>query len=837
MRKSSLMLVSVLCFLGLTLMLTLAAAPVLAAPTVRVMPDGVKTPTKNTAYAWAGNPLDVWGNATPDAISPSPLNYYSWDFGDGSSSGPTAVSDPRDIVENHTYISAGTYYATLTVYDTNGDSGFAQVRIDVLPAVDNQAGINLAIERGLKRLYLDQNPGGDWGSEPALGALSVLSFENRGHQPIGATTDIYHDTVVNGLNWLFTSLRYRGDGNSSNWTDVDPGGTGAILGQYSPSCSDESFYPHGMIMMALAAAGPYDKNYPVNDAVHNPALNLTVPLGVLVPNDTAGGSVDIGGWTYYQVQQYMMKFAAWAQADPGNRGRGGWRYCPNSDADNSVGQWPVIGLEAAEQWGIMAPAWVKSELKNNWLQNSYNAGVLGWGYDNQSLVDVAHAGAGLSMMAYVGIPKTDPWYQDALSGVAAHWSNQYYYTYEGYYWDWWPSHFGNTDAGQVKNYYAMYGIAKSMRIARDSGGNVSEVTQIGTHNWYDEYSAFLKRIQQADGSLPGWWYWGHPVSTALAILVLEPTVSSLRPVAAISASPNPVNANTTVNFNISGSTHQDPGKFLKSWKLIFDTSAGVNWSTPDVQGNFPTGLIPKTGGYPQKSPPASYDVTAIVQVTDNVGETSEATVIVHITTGLVAPVANPGGPYFGSVSFPITLNGCSSYDPNAGGSIVKYEWDLDGNGTYETNVGNSCTLQHTWTTPYTGQIGLRVTDNFGLVSTASVYTNITVADLKPVSYPLISYRRISVTVWEYTYKFTIKNQGNGDATGVSAVLQNWPAQVTVVDGNVTFPDVAAGAQVTSTDTFTIRINRSVPVQNSDLTWKLTYTTGGSTWVLVNFPLF
>jgi hypothetical protein len=201
-------------------------------------------------------------------------------------------------------------------------------------------------------------------------------------------------------------------------------------------------------------------------------------------------------------------------------------------------------------------------------------------------------------------------------------------------------------------------------------------------------------------------------------------------------------------------------------------------------------------------------VNAIVQVTDNVGETSEATVVVHITTGLVAPVANPGGPYFGSVSFPITLNGCSSYDPNAGCTILKYEWDLDGNGTYETDAGNSCTLQHTWTTPYTGQIGLRVTDNFGLVSTASVYTNITVADLKPVSYPLISYRRISATVWEYTCKFTIKNQGNGDATGVSATLQNWPAQVNVVDGNVTFPDVAAGNQVTSTDTLTLRINRA-----------------------------
>ena len=112
-------------------------------------------------------------------------------------------------------------------------------------------------------------------------------------------------------------------------------------------------------------------------------------------------------------------------------------------------------------------------------------------------------------------------------------------------------------------------------------------------------------------------------------------------------------------------------------------------------------------------------------------------------------------------------------------------------------------------------------------------------DLKPVSYPLVSYRRITRTVWEYTYQFVIKNVGTGDATAVFAMLQNWPAQVTVVDGNVTFPTVpAGGTQVTSTDTFAIRIDRSVPVQNTDLSWRLQFTdAAGTAWTLVNFPLF
>jgi len=274
---------------------------------------------------------------------------------------------------------------------------------------------------------------------------------------------------------------------------------------------------------------------------------------------------------------------------------------------------------------------------------------------------------------------------------------------------------------------------------------------------------------------------------------------------------------------------------LVSWKLKFDSSSS-GW---DVTGSFPvTGTIPKTGGYPQKSPPIDYDVAALLEVTDNAGDTSQASVTVHITSGLVPPIANPGGPYFGSVGKPVTLNGSGSYDPNSGGSIVKYEWDLDGNGTYETNAGGSPTTLFTWSTPYVGQIGLRITDNFGLVSTASVYTKITISNLKFVSYPLISSKRISSTVFEYTYKANIKDFGNGGATNVSAQLQNWPSQVTVVDGNLGFPDVPAGGQVLSTDTFTIRIDRRVPVTNSDLTWKLTFTdAGGTTWVLVNFPLY
>ena len=51
----------------------------------------------------------------------------------------------------------------------------------------------------------------------------------------------------------------------------------------------------------------------------------------------------------------------------------------------------------------------------------------------------------------------------------------------------------------------------------------------------------------------------------------------------------------------------------------------------------------------------------------------------------------------------------ASSDPD--GTIAKYEWDLDGNGTYETDSGTSPTTQRSYATVQNIDVGLRVTDN------------------------------------------------------------------------------------------------------------------------------
>ncbi|MBN2029596.1 T9SS type A sorting domain-containing protein, partial [bacterium] len=72
------------------------------------------------------------------------------------------------------------------------------------------------------------------------------------------------------------------------------------------------------------------------------------------------------------------------------------------------------------------------------------------------------------------------------------------------------------------------------------------------------------------------------------------------------------------------------------------------------------------------------------------------------------PVADANGPYTGTVGYAVTLDGSGSYDPDAGDSIVSYEWDLDGDGQYDDATGEK--PSHTWNSPFSGTISLLVKD-------------------------------------------------------------------------------------------------------------------------------
>jgi len=85
------------------------------------------------------------------------------------------------------------------------------------------------------------------------------------------------------------------------------------------------------------------------------------------------------------------------------------------------------------------------------------------------------------------------------------------------------------------------------------------------------------------------------------------------------------------------------------------------------------------------------------------------------------PVADPNGPYSGSVGTPVAFDGTGSSDPDGG--PLKYAWDF-GDG----NTGTGSTTTHAYDASGIYKVSLTVTVITG--ETQSAYTTATIMDAK-----------------------------------------------------------------------------------------------------------
>ena len=89
-----------------------------------------------------------------------------------------------------------------------------------------------------------------------------------------------------------------------------------------------------------------------------------------------------------------------------------------------------------------------------------------------------------------------------------------------------------------------------------------------------------------------------------------------------------------------------------------------------------------------------------------------------------------------SVAFPLAAYSAKpgeklTFSANPSGNIIKYEWDLNFDGIFETTT-NEPTLTTTYPSDTSGYLQLRATDQNDLISTASAYVNISsIKTLKP----------------------------------------------------------------------------------------------------------
>jgi PKD repeat protein len=153
---------------------------------------------------------------------------------------------------------------------------------------------------------------------------------------------------------------------------------------------------------------------------------------------------------------------------------------------------------------------------------------------------------------------------------------------------------------------------------------------------------------------------------------------------------------------------------------------------------------------------------------------SSTTIHNHYTTGAgitgnQAPTASftatPSAPLTGQA---VTFDASASADPD--GSIVKYEWDLDGNGTYETTTTTPTTTK-TYSTAGTVVVGLRVTDNGGATGTTTRSVSITSSQLGPYAQAVLGTTGVA-HYWRFgeTAGTTLLDRaGTANATAVGGV--------------------------------------------------------------------
>lgn len=159
-----------------------------------------------------------------------------------------------------------------------------------------------------------------------------------------------------------------------------------------------------------------------------------------------------------------------------------------------------------------------------------------------------------------------------------------------------------------------------------------------------------------------------------------------------------------VEFDASGSdAGGDPGDSIVQYDWDWDGDGSF-----DAFSTNPT--ISHTYG-------SSGSYTATLRVTDTAGNQAADTSSISVNA---APRASfTATPPSGVPGETVLLNASGSTDEN--GSIAQYEWDLDGNGSFETDTGtNNYTLKVLPGTPGHYAVGLRVTDDDGATDSTSL---------------------------------------------------------------------------------------------------------------------
>lgn len=192
-----------------------------------------------------------------------------------------------------------------------------------------------------------------------------------------------------------------------------------------------------------------------------------------------------------------------------------------------------------------------------------------------------------------------------------------------------------------------------------------------------------------------------------------------KPVALLTADRAVPNVGDVVGYRATGSYDPDGGPIT-----------GYRWDL-DGNGTFETSTSSSPYITKQFTTPGMQRLS--VQVIDQYNAIGEATLNVRVNkrpTAVVSATPNPA-----VMNEPVALSGTLSTDDRG---VTKYEWDLDGNGTYETNTGASPATSTMFTSLGQARIGLQVTDTDGATDQSIATITVNPAPVRDTTAPIVT---------------------------------------------------------------------------------------------------
>ncbi|MEN8179651.1 MAG: PKD domain-containing protein, partial [Pseudomonadota bacterium] len=253
--------------------------------------------------------------------------------------------------------------------------------------------------------------------------------------------------------------------------------------------------------------------------------------------------------------------------------------------------------------------------------------------------------------------------------------------------------------------------------------------------------------------------------------------------------------------------------------LAFDGSASTDTdgTIVDFAWDFGDGSTGTTAT-PSHTYTNTGEFAVTLTVTDDAGDTGSDTTTATVGLGNQPPVADPAGPYNGTVGLAVAFDGSGSTDPD--GVIDFYDWDF-GDGTILMDGGPNPT--HTYSAASTYNVTLTVTDNEGVSDSAATTATIVEANQPPVADPAGPYigtENISVTFdgsassdpdgTIVSYAWTFGDGGTG--TGISpshtyTTAGSYTVSLTVTDD--------AGDSDSTTTSANIGVVNVAPIANAN----------------------